>query len=132
MKVKLTLFFVILVIQVVLIMMELFHMVAVTQQLLALKLLMIMKSSYKVQLQIIFTHLVMVVLVGIVALVASIMILWWLARTILDSPRIMQRFFQTRKQDRGYKALSKGLIAANSGDAAGARRYTRESIKLLG
>ncbi len=60
------------------------------------------------------------------------MILWWLARTILDSPRIMQRFFQTRKQDRGYKALSKGLIAANSGDAAGARRYTKESIRLLG
>ena len=74
----------------------------------------------------------MAVLVGIVALVATIMILWWLARTILDSPRIMQRFFQTRKQDRGYKALSKGLIAANSGDAAGARRYTKESIRLLG
>lgn len=74
----------------------------------------------------------MVVLVAIVALVATIMILWWFAKTVLDSPRIMQRFFKARKQDRGYKALSRGLIAANSGDSTGARRYTKESLKLLG
>ncbi len=74
----------------------------------------------------------MVVLVALVALVAAIMILWWLANTILDSPRIMQRFFKARKQDRGYKALSRGLIAANSGDAVGARKFTKESVKLLG
>ncbi|MGB7285498.1 MAG: heme biosynthesis HemY N-terminal domain-containing protein, partial [Salaquimonas sp.] len=74
----------------------------------------------------------MVVLVAIVALVAAIMILWWLAKTILDSPRIMQRFFKARKKDRGYQALSRGLIAANSGDSASARKYTKESIKLLG
>ena len=74
----------------------------------------------------------MVVLIGIVALVAVIMILWWIGRTILDSPRIMQRFFKERKRDRGYQALSKGLIAANSGDTASARRFTKESVKLLG
>ncbi len=74
----------------------------------------------------------MVVLALLVALVAAIMILWWLARTVLDSPRIMRRFFRARKRDRGYQALSKGLIAANSGDALNARRYTKESLKLLG
>jgi len=74
----------------------------------------------------------MVVLVAIVALIAAIMILWWLAKTILDSPKIMSKFFQNRKKDKGYQALSRGLIAANSGDAAGARRYTKESVKLLG
>lgn len=74
----------------------------------------------------------MVVLVGLVALVAAIMITWWLARTILDSPQIVQRFFKARRKDRGYTALSKGLIAANSGDASSARRYTKESVKLLG
>ena len=74
----------------------------------------------------------MVVLVGLVAVVAAIMITWWLARTILDSPQIMQRFFKARKKDRGYRALSQGLIAANSGDAASARKHTKESIRLLG
>ena len=74
----------------------------------------------------------MVVLVGLVILVAAIMIIWWLGRTILDSPQIMKRFFKERKKDRGYKALSQGLIAANSGDAASARRFTKESVRLLG
>ena len=74
----------------------------------------------------------MVVLVAIAALVTTIMVLWWLGRTILDSPRIMRRFFRARKRDKGYQALSRGLIAANSGDAAGARKYTKESLKLLG
>lgn len=74
----------------------------------------------------------MVVLIGLVVLVVTIMVLWWLGRTILDSPRIMQRFFKARKKDRGYQALSKGLIAANSGDTASARRFTKESTKLLG
>jgi HemY protein len=74
----------------------------------------------------------MVVVVAVVALVITVMVLWWLARTVLDSPKIMQRFFSARKQDRGYRALSQGLIAANSGDAVAARRYTKESAKLLG
>lgn len=74
----------------------------------------------------------MVVLVGVVALIATIMIIWWVGRTILDSPKIVSRFFKARRKDRGYQALTRGLIAANSGNTAGARRYTRESRKLLG
>lgn len=74
----------------------------------------------------------MVVLVGLVAIISTVMIFWWLARTILDSPQIMRRFFSARKKDRGYRALSQGLIAANSGDAASARRFTKESVRLLG
>jgi len=74
----------------------------------------------------------MVVVVGIAVLVAVTMFVWWIARTILDSPKIMQRFWSSRKKDRGYRALSMGLIAANSGDASAARRFTKESVKLLG
>ena len=74
----------------------------------------------------------MVVLVAIVAIVALVMITWWLIRSVLDSPRLMRRFFARRKRDHGYQALTRGLIAANSGDAASARRYTRESLRLLG
>jgi HemY protein len=74
----------------------------------------------------------MVVVVGVAAIVATAMFAWWIGRTILDSPKIMQRFWSNRKKDRGYRALSMGLIAANSGDAAAARRFTKDSIKLLG
>ena len=74
----------------------------------------------------------MVVLGALVALVAAIIILWVVVRTILNSPNIMKRFMRERKRDRGYTALSQGLIAAGSGDAAAARRYTKESVKLLG
>lgn len=74
----------------------------------------------------------MVVLIAVVALVAAIMIIWWLVRAILDSPRLVRRFWRERKRDRGYHALSRGLIAANSGDAASARRHTKESVRLLG
>ena len=74
----------------------------------------------------------MVVLVGVVALVALVMITWWLLRSVLDSPRLVSRFFRRRKRDQGYQALTRGLIAANSGDAGAARRYTKESTRLLG
>ena len=74
----------------------------------------------------------MVVLVGVVALIALVMIAWWLLRSVLDSPRIVSRFFARRKRDQGYQALTRGLIAANSGDAGAARRFTKESTRLLG
>ncbi|WP_075997629.1 heme biosynthesis HemY N-terminal domain-containing protein [Salaquimonas pukyongi] len=74
----------------------------------------------------------MVVLVGVVALVALVMITWWLLKSVLDSPRLVSRFFRRRKRDQGYQALTRGLIAANSGDAGTARRYTKESARLLG
>ena len=74
----------------------------------------------------------MVVLVGVVALVALVMITWWLLRSVLDSPRLVSRFFHRRRRDQGYQALTRGLIAANSGDAGAARRYTKESTRLLG
>ncbi|MCO5135560.1 MAG: hypothetical protein M9908_14685 [Phyllobacteriaceae bacterium] len=73
----------------------------------------------------------MVVLVGVVALVALVMITWWLLRSVLDSPRLVSRFFHRRRRDQGYQALTRGLIAANSGDAGAARRYTKESTRLL-
>jgi HemY protein len=74
----------------------------------------------------------MVVLAALVALVAAILIVWWIVATILRSPAIMRRFFRNRRRDRGYHALSQGLIAAGSGNAALARRLARDSDKLLG
>lgn len=72
-----------------------------------------------------------VVTAGLVAIIAAVLIVWSIIRMVLNSPRIMNRFFKQRKKDRGYTALSQGLIAAGSGDAAMARQFAKESGKLL-
>lgn len=74
----------------------------------------------------------MVVLGGLAALVAGIMAVWWAISTALRSPSLMRRFYRNRQRDRGYLALSQGLMAASSGDAAHARKLVRDSRKLLG
>lgn len=67
----------------------------------------------------------------IVAIIVFAMLTWWIIRVVLTSPEIMSKFFKTRKRDRGYKALSEGLIAAGSGDATMAKKLTKQSKSLL-
>ncbi len=73
----------------------------------------------------------MVVVVALVTLVALILFVWGLLRGVIGLPFILSRFFTNRRRHRGYLALSKGLIAAGTGDKALARRLTKESGKLL-
>ncbi len=73
----------------------------------------------------------MVAVTAVVALIAAIMITWWLIRSIASSPHTISRFFRARKRDRGYQALSTGLIAAGAGDAATARKMTQRTMGLL-
>ncbi|KAB2727576.1 heme biosynthesis protein HemY [Brucella intermedia] len=68
---------------------------------------------------------------GIVAIVAAILILWWLVKSIIQSPYTLRRHFRARKRDRGYQSLSTGLIAAGAGDAEAARRMTKQAGQLL-
>lgn len=74
---------------------------------------------------------VMTAVTLIVALIAVIMFIWWMIRTIWTSPRSINRYFRARKRDRGYQALSTGLIAASAGDAATARRMNARAKSLL-
>jgi len=67
----------------------------------------------------------------IVSLIAAIMISWWLIRTLILSPRTVSRYFRANKRDRGYQALSTGLLAAGSGDAAMARKMNKRTKGLL-
>ena len=46
-------------------------------------------------------------------------------------PTFISEFFQSRKREKGYRALSKGLIAASAGDLDMAQRFSKESKKLL-
>ncbi|WP_421577996.1 heme biosynthesis HemY N-terminal domain-containing protein, partial [Shinella sp. M31] len=67
----------------------------------------------------------------VVSLIAAVMLSWWIVRVIWTSPHSIQRFFRARKRDRGYQALSTGLIAAGAGDAAGARKMLGRTKGLL-
>ncbi|MFT4162670.1 heme biosynthesis protein HemY [Shinella sp.] len=67
----------------------------------------------------------------VVSLVAAVMFCWWLVRVAWTSPHSIQRYFRARKRDRGYQALSTGLIAAGAGDAANARKMLGRTKGLL-
>ncbi|WP_346892394.1 heme biosynthesis HemY N-terminal domain-containing protein [uncultured Roseibium sp.] len=55
----------------------------------------------------------------------------WLVLTILRSPKIALRFFSRRRKDKGYQALSRGLIALGTGNAKLARKHGLDADKLL-
>ena len=73
----------------------------------------------------------LVAAVAVVAIVATVMIGWWLIRVLFTSPQRMQRFFRARRRDRGYQSLSTGIIAAGAGDAAAARKMLKQAGGLL-
>ncbi len=73
----------------------------------------------------------MVAATVLVSLVALIMITWWLLRTLWTSPQSLRRHFRARRRDRGYQALSTGLIAAGAGDAATARKMNARAKGLI-
>lgn len=73
----------------------------------------------------------MVAAVAVVAIVAAVMIAWWLLKAIWNSPYSVARYFRVRRRDRGYQSLSTGMIAAGAGDAALARRMNIQAAKLI-
>ncbi|SUB02824.1 tetratricopeptide repeat protein [Pannonibacter phragmitetus] len=68
-----------------------------------------------------------VVIVGLALFLGAV----WLALTVLRSPKIASRFFRRRRRDRGYQALSSGLLALGTGNAKLARKHGLEACKLL-
>ncbi|MEQ8657171.1 MAG: heme biosynthesis HemY N-terminal domain-containing protein [Hyphomicrobiales bacterium] len=72
----------------------------------------------------------MLAMVGLLVLLVVIMAVWWVLKVILRSPQIMGGYFSARRRDKGYEALSSGLIAAGSGDSRAAQRYATQAKKL--
>ncbi|MFN3318467.1 MAG: heme biosynthesis HemY N-terminal domain-containing protein [Allorhizobium sp.] len=72
-----------------------------------------------------------VAVTALVGLVAVIMVTWWLLRTLWTSPHSVRRFFRARKRDRGYQAISTGLIAAGAGNAILARKMSARARGLI-
>jgi len=74
---------------------------------------------------------IMVAASMVVAFIAAVMIVWWVIGVIWTSPLSVRRYFRTRKRDRGYQALSTGLIAAGAGNAVLARKMSIRTRGLL-
>lgn len=70
-------------------------------------------------------------MVAIVILVVVAMMVSSLLRGVFGMPGFITRFFDNRRRERGYRALSRGLIAASSGDIDSARSFTKESRRYL-
>jgi HemY protein len=67
----------------------------------------------------------------VVALIGAVMLLWWIIGVVWTSPYSVRRYFRARKRDRGYQALSTGLIAAGAGNALLARKMSIRTRGLL-
>lgn len=67
----------------------------------------------------------------LISLFAAVLIVIWLVRAAWQSPHTVTRYFRARKRDRGYQALSTGLIAAGAGDASLARKMALRTRSLI-
>ncbi len=74
----------------------------------------------------------MVAAIAAAILLALIAIVWTILRSLLRTPRAIGHFVGARRRDRGYRALSTGMIAVGAGDVRTARRSADESRALLG
>ncbi|MBN9009680.1 MAG: heme biosynthesis protein HemY, partial [Rhizobiales bacterium] len=70
--------------------------------------------------------------VALSALSVVLALLGEAVRSIVKAPDMLGRFLGTRRRERGYRALSTGLVAVGAGDARTARRAADESTALLG
>jgi HemY protein len=72
---------------------------------------------------------VLVAAVALISIVCALVYRAW--RWLRDGPRRLARNRAARRRERGYQALTEGLVAAAAGDAKVAHRLGRESGRLL-
>ncbi len=73
----------------------------------------------------------MLAVIAVMVLIVGVMATWWVLKVIVRSPQIMGGYFSARRRDRGYEALSSGLVAAGSGDSRAAQRFAQQARKLV-
>ena len=73
----------------------------------------------------------MVAAVALIALIVTAIMFWSVLRYVLRSPQRVADYFEERKQLRGWRSLSRGLIAVGTGNIALAKRSAGEAQKLL-
>jgi HemY protein len=73
---------------------------------------------------------VMVAVVAIAIVVVVALVLWSLLRTFLRIPDLIAMYLSHRRGVRGYRAISRGLVAVGAGDARTARKAADEAERI--
>lgn len=73
-----------------------------------------------------------VALVALVVGVLLIMFTWWLVRGLWNAPGSIGDWFGRRRREKGWSALSRGMIAVGAGDPRVAGKLSTEARKILG
>jgi HemY protein len=73
---------------------------------------------------------VMVLIAAAVALAVASALAWSIVYGILRAPAAIARYRRQRRGERGYRAVSRGLIAVGSGDARAARKFTTDAVRI--
>jgi HemY protein len=74
---------------------------------------------------------IMIAIVAIIIAIIVVMLMWNLLMAIVHTPQAIRGFFSARKRDKGYAALSRGMIAVGAGDVSLAKRSAKTADKLL-
>jgi HemY protein len=78
------------------------------------------------------TFSIMVAAIGLAALVAAVIAAWSILTGLLRTPQAVGAFFARRRREKGWQALSRGMVAVGSGDAREAARLAGEARRILG
>ena len=75
---------------------------------------------------------VTVALLALAALLVATILVWSILRFFVMVPGNLSLFFRARREERGWRALSRGMIAVGAGNLALARNSANEAQKILG
>ena len=72
-----------------------------------------------------------VALVALIIMAGLIVMAWSIIRFVFRIPTIMSVASRSRRRQRGFAALSRGMVAVGTGDATAAQRCSAEASRLL-
>jgi HemY protein len=72
-----------------------------------------------------------VVVVALLVIAALSILLWKIVSGLMRAPGGIRGYFRGRRRDRGYRALSRGMIAVGSGDYRLAQGEAAEATRLI-
>ena len=71
-------------------------------------------------------------LAAVLALAIAIAIVWAVLRFVFRIPSLVSVGAQTRRREKGFQALSRGMLAVGAGDARGAAKHAYDATRLIG
>ena len=74
----------------------------------------------------------MVALGAVIALAIAIAIVWGVLRFVFRLPSLVSIGAKARRREKGFQALSRGMIAVGAGDARAAAKHSADASRLIG